>query len=58
MDFCEVLQMLTVPLAEVPGYKADAYEELVAAMEKMRVFDFPHISRLERDQDYPIGVIM
>ena len=51
-------KMLTVPLAEVPAYKADAYAELVAAMEKMRVFDFPHIAQLERDQDYPIGVIM
>lgn len=27
-------------------------------MEKMKVFDFPHIARLERDQDYPISVIM
>jgi hypothetical protein len=51
-------KMLTVPLAEVPGYKADAFDELVEAMEKMKVFDFPHIARLERDQDYPISVIM
>ena len=51
-------QMLTVPLAEVPGYKADAFDEMVEAMEKMKVFDFPHIARLERDQDYPISVIM
>lgn len=51
-------KLLTVPLAEVPGYKADAFDELVEAMERMKVFDFPHIARLERDQDYPIGVIM
>ena len=50
--------MLTVPLAEVPGYPGDGYTELVAAMEKMKVFDFPHIAQLERDQDYPISVIM
>ena len=51
-------QLLTIPLAEVPGYKADAFDELVEAMEKMKIFDFPHIARLERDQDYPISLIM
>lgn len=51
-------KMLTVPLAEVPGYKADAFDELVEAIEKMKVFEFPHIARLERDQDYPISMIM
>lgn len=51
-------QMLTVPLAEVPGYKVDAYVELVAAMEKMKLFEFPRIAQLERDQDQPIKVIM
>lgn len=50
--------LLTVPLAEVPGYRVDAFDELVEAMVKMKVFDFPHIARLERDQDYPISVIM
>ena len=50
--------LLTVPLAEVPGHRADAFDELVEAMEKMNVLDFPHIARLERDQDYPISVIM
>ena len=44
-------QLLTVPLAEVPGYKAYAFDELVEAMEKMKIFDFPHIACLERDQD-------
>ena len=51
-------QLLTVPLAEVPGYKEDAFDKLVEAMEKMKVFEFPHISLLERDQDYPISLIM
>ena len=51
-------QLLTSPPAEVPGYKADAFDELVEAMEKMKVFDFPHIARMECDQDYPIILIM
>ena len=51
-------KMLTVPLAEVPSYNGDAYAELVAAMEKMKLFEFPRIAQLERDQDYPISVIM
>jgi hypothetical protein len=51
-------KMLTVPLAEVPGYRAVAFDKLVEAMERMKVFDFPHNARMERDQDYPIGVIM
>ena len=51
-------KLLTVPLAEVPGYKADAFDELVETMERMKVFEFPHIARLEHDQDYPISVIM
>ena len=50
--------LLTVPLAEVPGYKADAFDELVKAMEGMKLFELPHIARLERDQDYPIKLIM
>ena len=51
-------KMLTVPLAEVPGYNGDGYAELVAAMEKMKLFEFLHIARMERDQDYPIKLIM
>ena len=51
-------KMLTVSLAEVPGYKVDAYDELVKAMEGMKFFELPHIARLERDQDYPIKLIM
>ncbi|GJZ19966.1 hypothetical protein Tco_0556556 [Tanacetum coccineum] len=49
---------LTVPAAQVPGYNHNAYEELVAAMEAMKLLELPHIAQLERDQDYPIGVIM
>nr|GEX99865.1 transposase (putative), gypsy type [Tanacetum cinerariifolium] len=51
-------KLLTVPAAQVPGYNKDAYEELVAAMEKMKLLELPHIAQLERDQDYPIDVIM
>ena len=51
-------KMLTVPLAEVPGYDGDGYAELVAAMEKMKLFEFPRIAQLERNQDYPFSVIM
>ncbi|GJV53407.1 hypothetical protein Tco_1449148 [Tanacetum coccineum] len=45
-------------LASVPGYNDKAYEELVAAMEAMKLLELPHIAQLERDQDYPIDVIM
>nr|GEV32713.1 hypothetical protein [Tanacetum cinerariifolium] len=51
-------KLLTVPATQVPGYNKDTYEELVAAMEKMKLFELPHIVQLERDQDYPIDVIM
>ncbi|GJS91442.1 hypothetical protein Tco_0774078 [Tanacetum coccineum] len=51
-------KLLTVPAAQVPGYNGNAYEELVAAMETMKLLELPHIAQLERDQDYPIGVIM
>ncbi|GKA93785.1 hypothetical protein Tco_0815771 [Tanacetum coccineum] len=51
-------RLLTVPAAQVPGYNDQAYEELVAAMEAMKLLELPHIARLERDQDYPIDVIM
>ena len=51
-------QLLTVPITEVPEYNADAYEDLVKAMEGMRLFELPQIARLERDQDCPISVIM
>ena len=51
-------KMLTAPIAQVPGYNENAYVELVAAMEKMKLLELPRISQLERDQDYPIGVIM
>ncbi|GJU28980.1 hypothetical protein Tco_1172569 [Tanacetum coccineum] len=50
--------LLTVPAHPVPGYNQKAYEELVAAMEVMKLLELPHIAQLERDQDYPIDVIM
>ncbi|GJZ65483.1 hypothetical protein Tco_0622179 [Tanacetum coccineum] len=51
-------RLLTVPAAQVPGYNDKAYEELVAAMEAMKLLELPHIAQLECDQDYPIDVIM
>ncbi|GJW73301.1 hypothetical protein Tco_0132671 [Tanacetum coccineum] len=51
-------KLLTVPAAQVPGYNQNAYKELVAAMEAMKLLELPHIAQLERDQDYPIDVIM
>ncbi|GJR64296.1 hypothetical protein Tco_0010361 [Tanacetum coccineum] len=43
---------------DVVKWPARAYEELVAAMEAMKLLELPHIAQLERDQDYPIDVIM
>ncbi|GKF15694.1 hypothetical protein Tco_0057156, partial [Tanacetum coccineum] len=51
-------KLLTVPAAQVPGYNDNAYEELVAAMETMKLLELPHIAQLERDQDYLIDVIL
>ena len=51
-------KLLTVPLAEVPEYKADAPAELTAAMKDLKKLELPHIACLERDQDQPINVIM
>ncbi|GJV90843.1 hypothetical protein Tco_1538656, partial [Tanacetum coccineum] len=45
-------------LARGTGYNDNAYEELVAAMEAMKLLELPQIAQLERDQDYPIDVIM
>ncbi|GJR31325.1 hypothetical protein Tco_1107557 [Tanacetum coccineum] len=35
-------KLLTVPAAQVPGYNQNAYEELVAAMEAMKLLELPH----------------
>ncbi|GJT68941.1 hypothetical protein Tco_1028227 [Tanacetum coccineum] len=45
-------KLLTVPAAQVPGYNDNAYEELVAAMETMKLLELPHIAQLERDQEW------
>ena len=45
-------------LAELPGYSATAYDELVQAMAGLKVLELPHIGKLERDQDDPIDVLM
>ena len=51
-------KLLTVPLAEVPGYNANAYAEFTAAMGALKGLELAHIGQLERDQDAPIDVIM
>lgn len=58
MEELHEAKALTVSLTEVPGYNASAYDELLQAMEGMKLLELPHIARLERDQDQPINVIM
>ena len=58
VDKLEEAKLLTVPLAEVPGYNADANAALTATMGDLKKLELPHIGRLERDQDEPIDVIM
>ncbi|GJT49902.1 hypothetical protein Tco_0976059 [Tanacetum coccineum] len=41
-------KLLTVPAAQVPGYNDNAYEELVAAMETMKLHRQPRALRLAR----------
>ncbi|GKD43887.1 hypothetical protein Tco_1268532, partial [Tanacetum coccineum] len=45
-------KLLTVPAAQVPRYNDKAYEELVAAMEAMKLLELPHIAQLERQPNY------
>ena len=56
-ELCES-KLLEIPAAQVPGYNAHAYEELVAAMDRLKVLELPHIAMMVHDQDYPISVIM
>ena len=58
MEELHETKVLTTALTEVPGYNADAYNELLQAMERMKLLELPRIARLERDQDQPISVIM
>lgn len=51
-------KLLEKPAAEVPGYNASAYKQLVAAMRKMKELELPGIAQLEGDQDNPISVLM
>ena len=51
-------EKLKIPAADISWYKADAYEELTAAMGKLKDFELSHIGMIERDQDAPIDVIM
>ena len=58
MEELHEAKVFTTALTELPGYNADAYNELLQAMEGMKLLELPHIARLERDQDQPISVIM
>ena len=58
MEELHEAKALNVALTEVPGYNASAYDELLQAMEGIKLLELPHIARLERDQDQPISVIM
>jgi hypothetical protein len=58
MEELHEAKLLKVALAEVPAYNANAYDELMKAMEGMKLLELPHIAQLERDQDNPIKVIM
>ena len=42
-------KILTVNAVEVPGYNVNAYGDLVSAMEKLKLLEFPHIAQLEHD---------
>jgi hypothetical protein len=53
MEELHEAKALSVALTEVPGYNASAYDELLQAMEGMKLLELPHIARLERDQDQP-----
>lgn len=50
--------LLKDPIETCPRYDAGSLEALTAAMERLKTNDIPGISSLERDQDYPIDVIM
>ena len=58
MEELREAKLLEKELAEVPGYSATAYDELVQAMAGLKVLELPHIGKLERDQDDPIDVLM
>ena len=58
MEELHEAKLLSKDLAELPGYNAPAYDELMQAMAGLKVLELPHIGWLERDQDNPIDVIM
>ena len=47
-ELCES-KLLEIPATQVPGYDAHAYEELVVAMNRLKVLELPHIGMMERD---------
>lgn len=56
-ELCEK-KVIPIPAAEVPGYNPNAYGDLVAALEDLKRLEFSHIAQVERNQDYPISVVM
>jgi hypothetical protein len=58
MEELHEAKVFTTALTELPGYNADAYNELLQAMEGMKLLELPRIAQLERDQDQSISVIM
>lgn len=56
-ELCEG-KILDMPVAQVPGYNASAHGELLAAMQKLKLLELPHLAQLERKQDHPIGELM
>ena len=56
-ELCES-KVLELPIEQVPGYNPNAFDELAASLKRLQSLELPHIGMIERDQDYPIGVIM
>lgn len=56
-ELCEK-KVIPVPAAEVPGYNPNAYGDLVAALEDLKQLEFSRVAQVERNQDYPISVVM
>ena len=50
--------ILERPADQVPGYNENALEELDASLKRLQGMELPMIGMIERDQDYPIKVIM
>ena len=47
MEELHEAKVFTTAVTEVPGYNAEAYNELLQAMEGMKLLELPHIALLE-----------